>query len=75
MAQIMQTISNRIKLLYKRKIWMAPCNMLKCNLLLKTRLKHFDLKVYLKMKIKNVSFFLSQSSGSPFALPWILILM
>lgn len=30
---------------------MAPYNMSKCNLFLKTRLKHCDLEVYLKMKI------------------------
>ena len=54
---------------------MAPYNMLKCNLVLKTKLKHCDLEVYLKMKIKNFLFVLPQSSGSPSALPGILILM
>lgn len=48
---------------------MASCNMSKCNLFLKTRLKHGDLEVYLKMKIKKKFFPSSQPSGSPFCPP------
>lgn len=41
----------------------------------KQQSQHCDFKVYIKTKIKSFPFFLSQSYGHPFALPWTLILI